>query len=187
MKNILLFLPCVFLILLMSCDHRNSKSEHLKHAVSEFNKNQKSIHINTYYPEYYTEIKTDSIISNTFKVSLNNFASKNDNILISESQETWKNTREFHRVFQCDVVVSVSDRIIIKERFSAETFRDNKGSKFWINATLEHVWVNQDLSNQNTLTLGISFINPKTKAFKHYEMHIDPHGNERLMLIEDHS
>lgn len=173
--------------MLMSCDQRNSKNEHLKHAISEFNKKQRSLHINTYYPEHYTEINTDSIISNTFKVSLKHFTSENQNILLKQTREQRNTKQEFHRVFECDLVVSVSDKIILKERISAETFRDNHPSTFWNNATLEHVWVNQDLSNKNKLSLGISFINPKTNAFKHYEMHIDNKGNERLILIEDHS
>lgn len=187
MKKILILLPCILLLFLMSCDRRTSKKEHLKHAISEFNKNQKSIVINTYYPEHYTETKTDSIISNTFEVSLTNYTSDHNGILIKETTKFQKMTRQLHRVFACDLSVVISDKTIYKQHISAETFQDHNSSKFWNNATLEHVWVNQELSTSDVLSLGISFINPKNNAFKLYEMHIDSFGNERLILIEDHS
>ncbi|MEO8774320.1 MAG: hypothetical protein ABI263_08330 [Gelidibacter sp.] len=58
---------------------------------------------------------------------------------------------------------------------------------FWDSATLQHVWVNQELSNIDDIILDISFINPKNDAYKVYRMSIDSHGHQTLNLIEERS
>nr|WP_321235258.1 hypothetical protein [uncultured Psychroserpens sp.] len=187
MKKIVLLVPCIILLVLTSCDGRTSKKERLEHAISEFNKNQKLTSVKHYYPESYAETKTDSLISKTFKVSIKNYTSMDSQILLNQSVKDLKMTSKYHRSFESEIIVTVQDEIIFKRHISAEKFRDISPSEFWKNATLEHVWVNQEISNDKKLILGISFINPKNESYKLYEMRIDKSGNERLTLIEDHS
>ncbi|WP_047545994.1 hypothetical protein [Psychroserpens sp. Hel_I_66] len=187
MKKLALFIPVILLLIVSSCDSRKSKIDRLKNSVSEFNNNQKSIDLIDYYPKDYTEIKTDSIISNTFKVSVKNFTLKDQGIVLNQSIKNLNRTSKVHRVFVSNIVVSVEEKIIYDRQISVEKIRDLKSSEFWNNATLEHVWVNQEQSNSEYLSLGVSVINPTNKAFRLYELLIDRLGNERLLLIEDHS
>lgn len=187
MKKIFIFIPCLLLVVLMSCDNRTSKRDRLQQAVSEFNKNQRLIDVSIYYPESYTETKTDSIISSTFDVSIKNYALTDQNILLNQSVKHLKKTSKYHRVFESDILVTVADKIVFERHISAEHFKSHSTSEFWNSATLEHVWVNQENSNSEKLSLSLSFINPKRNTFKLYELHIDINGNERLTLIEDHS
>ena len=62
MKNILivLILVCVGFV---SCDGRKSRSESLKKSVAEFNEKQSDVVIVSYYPKEYTEVVTDTLIS----------------------------------------------------------------------------------------------------------------------------
>jgi len=187
MKKLLIIISCLSIVLFMSCDERTSKRDALKQDIVDFNKNIKPIVLKTYYPEFYTETKTDSIISKTFEVSIKNYSIDGLGILINESIEGLQKASEYHRVFASDVTVAVSNKIIYDKHISVDSFEDLSNSEFWKNATLEHVWVNQEHSNSDQLSLGISFINPVHSTFKLYEMRIDNQGNERLMLIEDHS
>lgn len=187
MKKLWILIPCMVAFIFMSCDRRTSQKERLEQAVFEFNKNLNLDDLIHYYPENYTEIKTDSIISNTFKVNIRNYTSMRDEILTEESINAHQKTLTYHRVFESDILVSVEDNTIYNHHISVEKFKDISASKFWENATLEHVWVNQDTSTPVQLTLGVSFINPKDNTYKLYELQIDQLGNERLTLIEDHS
>lgn len=187
MKKIVLFTPIILLFILTSCDGRKSKIDRINDAVVEFNNNKKLMDIIAYYPKQYTETKTDSIISKTFRVHVKNYAVMNQEILVKQSVKNLKETSQFHRVFESEITVAVNDKIIYNEHISAEKFRDFEASEFWNNATLEHVWVNQEQSNTRNLSLEVSIINPKNKTFKLYEILIDKSGNERLTLIEDHS
>jgi hypothetical protein len=186
MKKLVHFIPVILLLTLASCDSRKSKIDRINDAVSEFNNNQRLIDLRDYQPESYAETKTDSIISKTFKVSVKNYTVMNQGILIKQTIKNLNKTSLFHRVFESEIVVVVEDKIIYSNHISAEKFRSFESSEFWENATLEHVWVNQEQSNTTTLSLGVSIINPKNKAFKLYEILIDKSGNERLTLIEDH-
>lgn len=187
MKKLLYIFPLLGLIIFLSCDSKGSTKDRLKQSVSEFNKSQKLIDLKNYYPESYVETKTDSIISKTFSVTVKNYTLMDSEIFISESTKGLRKTSEYHRVFASDIIVSVSEKIIYDKHISAATFEGVSTSKFWQNATLEHVWVNQDDSNSKIVSLGISFINPKSKSSKLYEMQIDKNGNEYITLIEDHS
>jgi hypothetical protein len=189
MRKIVVFIPIILLLILTSCDGRKSKIDRINDAVSEFNNNnnQRLIDIKDYYPEQYTETKTDSIISKTFRVYVKNYSLMNQEVLIKQSIKNRSKTSQFHRVFESEIIVAVNDKIIYSKHISVEKFRDFESTAFWNNAILEHVWVNQEHSNTENLSLSISLINPKNKAFKLYEILIDKSGNERLILIEDHS
>ena len=187
MKKIVLFIPIILLLVLTSCDRRKSKIDRINDAVSDFNKKEKLIDLKDYHPKNYTETKTDSIISKTFRVSVKNYTVMDQEILIKQTINNLNKTSQFHRVFESDIIVAVENKIIYNKHISAEKFRDFETNDFWNNATLEHVWVNEEYSNTEKLSLGVSIINPKNKAFKLYEILIDKSGNERLTLIEDHS
>nr|WP_321222728.1 hypothetical protein [uncultured Psychroserpens sp.] len=187
MKNILLLVSFLTLIILTSCDGRKSKSDRINNAVLEFNNKEKLIDLKDYFPESYAEIKTDSIIAQTFKVSVKNYTVMNQQILVKQTSKNRNKTSKFHRVFESEVVVAIEDKIIYSKHISVEKFKNFDTSEFWSNATLEHVWVNQEASSTENLSLSVSIINPKNKRFKLYEIRIDQSGKEYLTLIEDRS
>jgi hypothetical protein len=187
MKKIVVFIPLILLLILTSCDGRKSNIDRINDAVTEFNNNERLINIIDYYPKQYTEIKTDSIISKTFRVHVKNYSVMTQGILVKQFANNRNKTSQFHRVFESEITVTVNNKIIYSEHISVEKFRAFELTEFFNNATIEHVWVNQEHSNTKNLSLGVSLINPKNKAFKLYEILIDKLGNERLILIEDHS
>lgn len=163
----------------MSCDGRQSHRESLESAVSEFNKKQTSIEVIKYYPKEYTEIVTDTIISNTLEVKIKNYTLMDKQIpLLSKSNEV-------HRVFESEVEVFAASTSVFKTIINAELFATQKDTPFWNHATLEHVWVNQDLSTVKEVFLEVSFLNPITKNFKLYRMTIDTSGKHQIHLIEE--
>ncbi len=173
------------LVVLTSCDRRTSKKEHLENAVSQFNKDLQPLEDKTFYPEDYVEIQTDSIISSVFKVKIKNYASMTAGILMDGTTSEGKKQRAVHRVFESDVMILVKDKVVFNRHISAENFRPIASSQFWEAATLEHVWVDQDHSNADYLTVNLSVINPKMNAFKLYELRIDASGKETVTLLEE--
>ena len=139
MKNIVIIFTLIT-ALFMSCDGRQSQRESLQNALNDFNKNQTPIDVIEYYPKEYTEIVTDTIISNTLEVKIKNYTLMDKQIpLISKSNEA-------HRVFESEVEVFASSTSVFKTIINAELFATQQDTPFWNHATLEHVWVNQDLS-----------------------------------------
>lgn len=187
MKKILIFITTIGVLFFTSCDDRKSKIDRIADAVKVFNKNNRSINLIKYYPEQYTQIKTDSIVSKTFHVSIKNHSLMTDYITLKKTLKGTTQITKAHRVFESDVIVSVNNLIIYNKRMSSDKLKDSASSEFWNHATLEQVWVNQERSNSKQLSLGLSVINPRNNTFKLYEILIDKYGNERLILHKDYS
>ncbi len=170
-----------------SCDRRGSHRENLQKSISEFNQKQTNIDIVSYYPEAYTEIKTDTLISNSFKVSIKNYSKMDSQILVNSETDKKKTKLNYHRVFESEIHIASNSKTIFNTTISALDFKDTSQPEFWNHATLEHVWVNQETSNDNEINLGVSIINPKNNAYKLYELVVNTKGKQQLYLIEEHS
>lgn len=184
MKN-LLFLLLLTGFAFMSCDGRKSKSMSLKEAVEEFNKKQMVIETINYYPESYTEVVTDTILSNKVKIHIKNYSLTNEGIVMSASQDISTKTEKQHRIFESEIVITTPTKEILNTHISAEQFKSRYADSFWKNATLQHVWVNQDLSTSEDIQLDISFINPTDNSYKLYRMSVDENGQQQINLIEE--
>ena len=178
MKHIL-FIFAIITTLFMSCDGRQSQRESLENAVSKFNNKQTPVTAVKYHPKDYTDIVTDTIISNALEVKIKNYTLMDKHISLNS------NPKELHRVFESEVEVFAASTSVFKTIINAELFATQKDSPFWNQATLEHVWVNQDLSTIKEVSLDVSFLNPITKDFKLYRMTVDTFGKHHIQLIEE--
>ncbi len=184
MKNVLLLVTLISIIHL-SCDGRETKKENLERAVSEFNLKSIPLEIVTYAPEAYTEIVTDTIISNGINIRIKNYSLLDEHILVLEINDATSKKTKYQRVFVSEISMSNASKNIITTHISAKQFKMLDVDPFWDHATLQHVWVNQELSTISYIKLDISFINPKSSAYKLYRMSIDSDGQQTLNLIEE--
>ncbi len=186
MKNIL-FLIAIICIAFISCDGRKSKSMALKESIEEFNQNQSDIETVIYYPKEYTEVVTDTIISDGLKIHIKNYSLKNEAVLISSPKKTLQEEATYHRVFESEIVVSTPSKIIFSGYISAAQFKEKSYDPFWNHATLQHAWVNQELSTTHHVQVDVSFINPKENSYKLFRISIGADGQEQINLIEENS
>ncbi|MBO6606288.1 hypothetical protein [Psychroserpens sp.] len=187
MRQIAIILTFISAAILRSCSYSETKNERFNRAITEFNKKVKSIELNNYYPNSYTEVKTDSIIANTFDVRIKTFSAATGYILIETTTNNHLTEQLFHKDFYSEIKVHVSDRIVYQKQLKASLFDRASDPIFWDNATLEHVWIDQWSSNTNSLALHVSLMNPLENTFKLYEIRIDRLGNETMRLINQNS
>lgn len=172
-------------VALFSCDRRGSARENLQNSISEFSKKYTFKDVVTFHPKTYTEIQTDSIISNTFKVSIKNYSKMDSQILQSFETINDENNIRYHRVFESEIRITTVSKEIFNTTLNAKDFVDNSEQEFWNYATLAHVWVNQEQSTTHEVNLGVSIINPRNDAYKLYELVVDVNGKHDLFLIEE--
>src|SRR5690606_8913551 len=148
--------------------------------------NLKNIEFETvnYHPEAYVEIVTDTLISNGMNVHIKNYSLLDEQILISNKNIGNSKEFKYQRVFESEIIVSNASKDILSTHISAKEFKTIDPDLFWDHATLQHVWVNQDLSTDVDIKLDISFINPTNNAYKLYRMSIDGNGKQTFNLIE---
>lgn len=177
---VLIVLSSVF----VSCDGRKNHNEALKEAISEFNKKSEQIDHISYFPKEYVEIVTDTIIENTFKIHIKNHTLMDESVIISSQDNPHK--IEYQRSFESEISVYNASGALFKTLINAKTFTGRDYNLFWENATLQHVWVNQEESDRRTLRIAISFVNPKFKSYKLYQMVIDENGICKTSLKEEY-
>lgn len=174
-------------ILCLSCNGRKTKKESMEQAISAFNLKSTPVQRNTYSPESYVEIVTDTIISNSIKVRVKNYSLLDEQVLISEAVSGVTKEVNYQRVFESEISISTATKDILNTHISAKQFKAIDADPFWDNATLQHAWVNQELSSAEHITLDITFINPKSDTYKFYRMSINSKGQQTLNLIEARS
>ncbi|WP_053993015.1 hypothetical protein [Mangrovimonas sp. TPBH4] len=186
MKHILILFTILGLIL-TSCDGRQSSRESLQQSISEFNQKQTPLELISFYPETYTEVETDTILSNNLRVNIKNYSLMNQEVL--QHKKTLGNNKDiqFHRAFESEIVVYNANQKIFATTINADVFLKKDNSLFWNNATLEHVWVNQESSGADWVNLEITFIDPQTLSYRIYEMTIDNNGQQNTALKEQNS
>ena len=181
-----IFIILAVTIAFFSCNRPESKRENLQNSISEFSKKHVDLDIVTYFPEAYTEVQTDSIIANTFKVSIKNYTKMDSEIFINSETIEEKTRRNYHRVFESEINIVLASKELFHTTINAEDFKDHSQPDFWNNATLQHAWVDQEASNNKEVNLGISFINPKSNAYKLFELVVNTEGKQIINLIEEH-
>ncbi|OBX25044.1 hypothetical protein LX77_00807 [Gelidibacter algens] len=186
MKNLLVLVALVSIVCL-SCDSRKTKKESLEQAVSAFNLKTTPVQSATYHPESYVEIVTDTIISNSVQVRIKNYSLLDEQILISDATNGVTKKVNYQRVFESDISVFTATKDILNTHISAKQISAIDADPFWDNATLQHAWVNQELSTAEDIKLDITFINPIDDTHKLYRMSIDSNGQQTLNLIEAQS
>lgn len=168
----------------MVCNRRTSKTEFLKNAVSEFNDNhQIQGNYVSYTPKEYTQIVTDTIIDNKVNIHIKNYSLMDDNVLMTSDNHIHK--LEYQRSFESEIVVFNKKGTWFNTHLNAKTFVDNNHDLFWNNATLQHVWVNQEESSGNNVSILVSFVNPSTKSYRLYQLYIDEKGIYKTSLKEN--
>ena len=169
----------------VGCDGRESAKESLEKSVSNFNESQGKVMFDYYYPEAYTETINDTIISNSLIVRVKNYSLMQKNVLLAKIGEDRFGQSKYHRAFESEITIHSSSKLIFNTIINADEFIPNLSDHFWDNATLEHVWLNQDESTSELASFHISFINPQTNKYKLYQMLIDMNGERKLNLLED--
>ncbi len=183
MKTVFLLVALVAIVCL-NCDGKLTKNESLQRSISEFSLKNTPLPTAIYYPKAHVEIVTDTIMPDNTLVRIKNYSILDDQILISHATSK---TIKYQRVFESEIRISKASRDILNTHISAKYFKTISDDSFWDSATLQHAWVNQELSTLNDIQLDISFINAKTDAIRLYRMTVDSNGQQTFNLIEDHS
>ena len=182
------FVLCIIAFSLIGCDGRKDSKTVLEDSLSEMRQKYQTKH-EILFPQEHLKNVTDTIYSNGFQIRISNYTLNDKNILVSNTLEKERNTRiiKYYRVSESEITVCKDSKLLFVKHFNSDNFKYKTDSEFWNNATLEHVWVNDDIYNFEQMNINFSFINPIDNTYKMYRMHIDEKGIENTYLIEDHS
>ncbi|SDB41544.1 hypothetical protein SAMN03097699_1199 [Flavobacteriaceae bacterium MAR_2010_188] len=179
MKKLFIFLVLA-LIFLTVFDGRDNHQKIIKKEFKEienFKSNTEDISI---FPDSYVEVETDTIIGQSFSTKITNRSLKASRLLLKGEKPN-----QYVQNFEADISVCISQEEIFKLNVTADNFELKENDSFWKNATLQHSWVEQDLSTEENLVMKISFLNPHSNYYKMYQLEVEKDGKHKLKLVEE--
>ncbi|HIC32808.1 MAG: hypothetical protein JXK08_08015 [Flavobacteriaceae bacterium] len=174
------------IITLISCDARDRINRTPKEILKEKNLLESFSERVSYFPQEYSEVKTDTILSNGYHVNVKTFTDMESSYLKQFKHDSI-NYKYHYRDFKAEIVASHNSIIfhdVIDKQYILK--HDKAVSYYMETSILKSVWVNQEESlNQNKLVLNILFTQPKTNTEKVFELVIDNKGDKKLINLTD--
>lgn len=179
---------CLVLIAIcfIACDGRKRTKQIRENSISKFRADAPQINLETYYPEHYVEVVTDTILNTKTHIHIKNYALMNTSVFIKEViTKNSVQTTKYHRRFESEITVYQKSKLVLKTTLNAKNFKYNTSDSFWGNATLEHAWVNEVLSTSKLIHIEFSFINPRDNHYKYYRMEVNYEGKQTVYLLKE--
>lgn len=174
--NKLLFLLFLSIVTLASCDGRDRKYKTNTEVLKENKLLESFTEEIKFIPEAYTEIETDTILSNGFKVKIKYYSIESDFVLETRKSKNDSIIKIHHKNFEAQLLVLKNNTIISKSLINKRLFYEFESDPFWANAIMQFIWIDYDASNENTLYLNTSFCTPNTDECKDFTLNINEQG-----------
>ncbi|MBU2940107.1 hypothetical protein KO494_11210 [Lacinutrix sp. C3R15] len=139
-----------------------------------------------YFPEKYTEVVTDTTLSNGFKINIKTYTDMNNSVLNTFKTGTIKN-KHYYRDAISNIKVSKNGEIIFSERIDKSFFLklDKSLKDYFKVANLTGVWLQDEKENlKNSISIYIMFAKPETDYYMLNKMTIDTKGKYTIEEIE---
>ena len=185
-KFVLLMLLLVLSFL--SCEGRKTKAESLKESVAKFKDSLGKLEITEYIPEKYVEVKTDSILTNGFSISIKTYTNMTRFITCKNQVDHTLTHVNNYRDWVSEVTIKKNDKVIFDKVFDANFFLENDktiGDSLH-KAINNKVWIDDDFPlDKNHVSLVGGFIFPESKKTLYYDIKIDNEGKYSVIKIEN--
>ena len=180
--NKLLPLLLLVSIIFIGCDGRSRAKQTNAEVLQEHNLLDSFSEHNEYIPMEYTEVVTDTILSNGFKVKVKTYSDMDSSVLQSFEKDAIKHNL-LYREFVSEVSVFKDDKLVFNETindvFLKKHMPNIKGLKESIN---KGIAINEEKSIEtNAIHLAISNCKPnQTKNCPSYYIIIDEKGHFKI-------
>ncbi|QRM90460.1 hypothetical protein FG167_14875 [Lacinutrix sp. WUR7] len=183
-------LPLLFLLLaiaLSSCDGRDKKHRTTQQDLIENKALDTFSDVVTYFPEKYTQVVTDTILSNGFEVKINTSTDMKNSVLNAFKVDT-TNHKHYYRDLISKIEVSKNGQIILSEVIGKPFFLkfDNTLEDYFKISNLTGVWLDEKSAlTKDEIFIYILFNKPETDYSYLYKMIINNQGEYSIKEIEE--
>lgn len=187
MKKFLVLL-LVFVVSIVSCEGNKTKADALKESVSKFKDSLGILEITAFIPEQYAEVKTDTIFSNGFSVSIKTFTNMKRSVTYKYQVDNTLTHIDNFRDWVSEVEIKKNDKVIFNRVIDASFFLEkDKTIKDSLHKAINNkVWINEEFPlDNNYINLIGGFIYPDSEKVLYYDIKIDTQGKYTIKKIED--
>ena len=180
MKNIL-FLLIIFSLALVGCNGKDRVHKTNTEVLKEHKLLDSFSEKVEYIPETYTEINTDTILSNGFSIKIKGFVDM-ENAVLFEFKENGINYKHYFRKLINIIEIYNKEKLIFKETLT-DIFLNKINSKYPINKDyINNIAYLDDfnISEKDKVTIILSHCIPRTVNCPDYKLIIEKKGSYEL-------
>ena len=138
-----------------------------------------------YIPQDFTEVVTDTILSNGYHIKLKVYSDMNTSVLKEFKKDTITYKRYF-RAFKGEIIITLNNEEIINKTLEKIQFSNNTDADFWKDAVLGNVSLNYERSNDDEVFLNAFYRIPETNHYKDFNIVIASNGKIRIEELSAH-
>ncbi|MDO5971492.1 hypothetical protein Q4Q35_16925 [Flavivirga aquimarina] len=174
----------ISVVMLSSCDGRDRKYKTNAEVLKENKLLEAFTEEIKFVPETYTEIKTDTLLSNGFEVKIIYHSLEDNFVLETRKSKNDSLVKIHHKNFEAQLLISKNNTVISKGLINKKLFYEFESATFWANAIMQLTWIDYNASNEDMLFLNTSFCIPNTGECKDFTLKIDEQGSIQIKEID---
>lgn len=167
---------------LVACDGRHRKYKTNVEVLREHNMLDAFLEKAKFIPEQYTEITTDTILSNGINIKIQ-YHSVADKYILGVSQPSHDTTKIYYQNFEAQLKVSKDNTIILNKTIDKSYFFKQEDASFWNAAVMQFVWIDYSATTKNSVQLNTAFCIPDTDICKDFTLTIHENGTIKIREI----
>lgn len=196
MNKLIYFGLLIFIIILFqNCDGRDRAHKTTDEALIE-NKLLDSFSQNvSFYPKNYSEVETDTILPNGFKVKIKAYTDMESHVPFSKVKGSITYTKKY-RNFKFDIIVEKDNTLIYQEHFDKDKINNLLGynsayfteSSPFYNfdklAILKSIQVDDELSLKNEVLIDILYAIPNSNRLARHTLFVNENGETGFVIVD---
>jgi PBP1b-binding outer membrane lipoprotein LpoB len=186
MKKIV-FISILLILFFTSCDGRNRATHSNKENVENSKLSDSFLVQTKYIPQVYSEVISDTILSNGFRVKLK-FYSDMESSYLNEFQIDSITYKHYYRNFNAEIKVFKNEKEIYSNTISHHILENmlKNTSEYFNTYILTDFWIEQFASNMNDKAIvKLFFCKPESEICKTIRLLFSENNEAIVELIED--
>ena len=174
----------LLVLCIMSCDGKYRALETPDEKLKKSNLSKSFFDKDVFIPELYITSVTDTILSSGERVKVKYYSLDNQSTTTQSKNSNKHIITTHYREFESEIQVFSNNKLLFKDRLNKTDFIEFSNLKFWNNAILQYVWLDDLESSTNNISLNCSFLEPGTNAYKSYKVYFNNQGIRKIKRIE---
>ena len=171
------------IITFSSCDGRDRKHKTNKEILIE-NKLLDSFSERVQYiPETYSEVETDTILNNGFRVKIKTFTEMQDNVFNEFVIDSIK-YKIYYRNYTGQLDVFYNNTSVLKETINKSYLKKNNEEAFWDDAIMAGLSLDEHNSAKKEVSITVLYCIPESEICKEFKIVVDQNGSTTLKELE---
>lgn len=171
----------VFITVFTSCDGKERAHYRHEENLQQSKLSESFFEQETYFPEHYSEVLTDTISSSGYHIKLKVYSDMNTSVLKEFKKDTI-NYKNHFRNFKGILIVNFNGKEVLNQTLDKSLFTNKENDAFWQEAILGNVTLDYEDSNNNEVLLNAFYRIPETKKYKDFKIIVNSQG---YMKIEE--